>query len=338
MKNIAIAGVGAWGRNLLRNFHNLAGGGLVLACDESPDRQKYVRENYAGVEASGDYDDVIKRDDIEAVILATPPAAHFEMAMKAIEAGKDVFVEKPLVLSVSDGEKLVEAADKAGRILMVGHIMVYHPCTLYLKEQIDQGTLGRIYYLYASRVNLGKVRDIENALWSFAPHDISIILYLLEKDPVQVTSTGSSYLQPGIEDVVFTTLHFGDGTMAHIHVSWLDPHKDRRITVVGSKKMAEFDDSAAAEKIRLYDKGVDTRQDYETYGEYLAIRTGDIVIPQIKTVEPLAEECRHFLRCIDKREKPRSDGAEGLRVLRVLDAAQKSLEAGGAPVSLGAEN
>ncbi|MEA3297225.1 MAG: Gfo/Idh/MocA family oxidoreductase, partial [candidate division Zixibacteria bacterium] len=194
--------------------------------------------------------------------------------------------------------------------------------------------LGKVYYLYASRVNLGKVRNIENALWSFAPHDISIILYLLGKDPVRVTSTGSAYLQPGIEDVVFTTLHFGDGTMAHIHVSWLDPHKDRKLVVVGSKKMAMFDDSQASEKIRLYDKGVDTKQDYETYGEYLTTRTGDITIPQIRSSEPLADECRHFLECIEKRELPRSDGIEGLRVLKVLDAAQKSLEAGGAPVSL----
>jgi len=334
MKNLAIAGVGAWGKNLLRNFYNLCDGGLVLACDQSDDRLKYVKANYAGVETTSDYNDILKRDDIEAVVLATPPANHFEMASAAIKAGKDVFVEKPLVLSVEDGEKLVEQADKANRIVMVGHIMVYHPATLYLKQQIDEGALGKIYYLYASRVNLGKVRDIENALWSFAPHDISIILFLLDKDPVRVTSTGSAYLRPGIEDVVFTTLHFGDGTMAHIHVSWLDPHKDRKLVVVGSKKMAEFDDGRASEKIRLYDKGVDTRQDYETYGEYLAIRTGDIVIPQIKTGEPLAAECRHFLECIEKRERPRSDGAEGLRVLRVLDAAQKSLEAGGAPVSL----
>ena len=334
MKNIAIAGVGAWGKNLLRNFHNLCGGGLVLACDQSEDRLKYVKSNYVGVDTTSNYDDILKRDDIEAVVLATPPAAHYEMASAAIAAGKDVFVEKPLVLSVEDGEKLVEQADKANRIIMVGHIMVYHPATLYLKQQVDSGELGKIYYLYASRVNLGKVRDIENALWSFAPHDISIILYLLGKDPVRVTSTGSAYLQPGIEDVVFTTLHFGDGTMAHIHVSWLDPHKDRKLVVVGSKKMAEFDDSRASEKIRLYDKGVDTKQDYETYGEYLAIRTGDIVIPQIKTGEPLAAECRHFLECIEKRERPRSDGHEGLRVLKVLDAAQKSLQAGGAPVSL----
>ena len=334
MKHLAIAGVGDWGRNLLRNFYNLSTDGLVLACDKDEKRLAYVRANYPGVETTSRFDDVLRRVDVEAVILATPPASHFEMAMGAIKAGKDVFVEKPLVLAVADGEQLVAAAEKAGRVVMVGHIMVYHPATIYLKKQIDDGVLGKVYYLYASRVNLGKVRDIENALWSFAPHDISIILYLLGKDPVRVTSTGSAYLQPGIEDVVFTTLHFEDGTMAHIHVSWLDPHKDRRLVVVGSKKMAVFDDGEASEKVRLYDKGVDARQAYETYGEYLTIRTGDILIPQIKSGEPLALECRHFLDCIEKREKPRSDGAEGLRVLRVLDAAQKSLQAGGAPINL----
>ncbi len=334
MKNLAIAGIGAWGKNLLRNFYNLSGGRLVLACDPDENRLAYAKANYVGLETTTNYDDILKRDDIEGVVLATPPAEHYRMAMGAIEAGKDVFVEKPLVLSVADGEKLVTAAEKANRILMVGHIMVYHPATIYLKSLIDEGELGRIYYLYASRVNLGKVREIENSLWSFAPHDISIILYLLEKDPVRVTATGAAYLQPGIEDVVFTTLHFGDGTMAHIHVSWLDPHKDRKLVIVGSKKMASFDDVQASEKIRLYDKGVDTRQDYESYGEHLYMRTGEIRIPQVKSSEPLAEECRHFLQCMEKREKPRSDGVEGLRVLRVLDAAQKSLEAGGAPVNL----
>ncbi len=334
MKKLAIAGVGAWGRNLLRNFHSMAGDNLALACDGDPKRLEYIQQQYPGLETTGDYNSIIKRDDIEAVIIGTPPAAHFEMAMAAIKAGKDVFVEKPLVLSVTEGEQLIEEADKRNLILMVGHVMVYHPATLYLKEKIDSGELGKVYYLCASRVNLGKVRNIENALWSFAPHDISIILFLLQKQPVLVTSTGSSYLQRGIEDVVFTVLHFDDGTMAHIHVSWLDPRKDRKLVIVGSEKMAEFDDSQAAEKIRVYDKSVNTRQDYETYGEYLAIRTGDIVIPQIRSAEPLAEECRHFLDCIETRTRPRSDGSEGLRVLKVLDAAQKSLEQNGTPVKM----
>ena len=334
MKNLAIAGVGAWGKNLLRNFYGLAGRHVVLACDQDDAKLSYVKANYFGLETTRSYEDVLTRDDIEAVVVATPPAFHFDLALAAIKAGKDVFVEKPLVLSLAEGEKLVAAAENANRILMVGYIMVYHPAAIFLKSLIDKGELGRVYYLYASRVNLGQVRDVENALWSFAPHDISLILYLLGKDPVRVTATGSAYLQPGIEDVAFTTLHFGDGTMAHIHVSWLDPHKDRKLVVVGSKKMAVFDDMQAAEKIRLYDKGVYTREVYETYGEYLSIRTGDILIPQVKSTEPLMEECRHFLHCIEKRERPGTDGVEALRVLRILEAAQKSMEAGGAPVNL----
>jgi predicted dehydrogenase len=191
-----------------------------------------------------------------------------------------------------------------------------------------------VYYLYASRVNLGKVRDIENALWSFAPHDISMILFFLEKLPVQVTATGQSYLQPGIEDVCFLTMHFGSGQMAHIHVSWLDPHKDRKVTIVGSKKMAVFDDSASSEKIWIYDKSVNTNPDYTTYGEYLALRTGDILIPKVESKEPLQLECQHFIDCVRERKRPRSDGKSGLEVLKVLEAAQRSLKAGGAPQRL----
>ena len=203
-----------------------------------------------------------------------------------------------------------------------------------LKEYMDKGELGEIYYLYSTRVNLGKVRDMENALWSFAPHDISMILFLLEKKPVSVTATGKSYIQKGIEDVAFMTVHFAGGVMAHIHVSWLDPHKDRKLTVVGSKKMAVFDDTQSAEKIWIYDKGVDTRLDYNTYGEYLSLRTGDILIPKIQSIEPLRSECQHFVESVEKRKTPRSDGKDGLRVLRILDAGERSLKMQGSPVQI----
>ena len=334
MNNIGIIGIGDWGKNLLRNFYNLTDGRLSIACDSDEKRRKAAERAYPGLATTDNYDDLINDKNIGAVVIATPPVSHFELAMRAIEAGKDVFVEKPLVLSVAEGEKLVAEAEKRKRIIMVGHIMVYHQATLYLKELISSGELGEIYYMYASRINLGKVRSVENSWWSFAPHDISIILFLMDSDPVSVTSAGSAYLQKGIEDVVFTTLRFADGKMAHIHVSWLDPHKERKITVVGSKKMVVFDDTQASEKIRLYDKGADRKQDYESYAEYLSLRTGDIVIPKIQGGEPLADECRHFLECIETREKPRSDGAEGLRTLRVLNAAQQSLEQGGAPIDL----
>ncbi len=334
MVGLAQIGLGAWGKNLLRNFSTQPGASMKLVCDASADTLKKIAAAYPGVETCTDPEQVFARKDVQAVIVATPPASHFDLAHRAIAAGKDVFVEKPLVLSSADGEKLVAAAEKAGRMLMVGHIMVYHPASLQLKSYVDSGELGRVYYVYATRVNLGKVRDIENAMWSFAPHDISLIVFLLGKLPNRVSAVGQAYLQKGIADVAFVTLHFPDDTLAHIHTSWLDPHKDRNLTIVGSKKMVVFDDAELTEKIRIYDKGVDPQRDYTTYGEYLSLRTGDIVIPKVDTSEPLAQECRHFLESVRTRKPPRSDGRSGLAVLRILEAAQKSMDSGGAPVDV----
>jgi predicted dehydrogenase len=332
--NIGQIGLGAWGRNLLRTFYNIPEARLKLGCDVNAERLSKIGGKFPGVNWTKDYSELVSDSELDAIVIATPPADHFQLAVKALEAGKDVFVEKPLVLNVDDGKKLIDLAEKNQRVLMVGHIMEYHPASLKLKEYIASGKLGRIYYLYSSRINLGKVRDIENSLWSFAPHDISLIMFLLEKTPVSVTSTGASYLQKNIEDVSFLTLHFDDRTMAHIHVSWLDPHKERKLTIVGSKMMAVFDDTESTEKIRLYDKGVDTKLDYNTYGEYLSLRMGDIVIPKVDTSEPLMAECLHFIDCVKNRTQPISDGKDGLRVLTVLTAAQKSMEQGGAPVDI----
>jgi predicted dehydrogenase len=336
MIKIGLLGCGAWGKNLLRNFANLPGCVLVSCCDENPKQIERISPNYPEVKFTQDHKEIIENPNLDAVVISTPPASHFELSRAAILADKDVFVEKPLVLEVKEGEELVRLSEEKKKILMVGHIMEYHAATLKLKEYIAKGELGKILYLYSTRVNLGKVRDIENALWSFAPHDISMILFLLEKEPVSVTATGECYLQKdkGIEDVAFMTIHFADGVMAHIHVSWLDPHKDRKLTVVGSKKMAVFDDTQSAEKIWIYDKGVDTRLDYNTYGEYLSLRFGDILIPKIETTEPLRSECQHFIQCVEKRKTPRSDGRDGLRVLKILDAGQRSLKMGGSPVEI----
>ncbi|NIM99184.1 MAG: Gfo/Idh/MocA family oxidoreductase [candidate division Zixibacteria bacterium] len=336
MIKIGLIGCGAWGKNLLRNFSNLPGCVLLSCCDENPKQIESLCPSYPKVEFTQNHKEIIDNPNLDAVVIATPPATHFKLCKAAILADKDVFVEKPLVLDTEKGEELVRLAEKKKRILMVGHIMEYHAATLKLKEYIDKGELGKIYYVYSTRVNLGKVRDIENALWSFAPHDISMILFLLGKSPVSVTATGECYLQKdkGIEDVVFVNMHFEDGTMAHIHVSWLDPHKERRLTVVGDKKMAVFDDTRSAEKIWIYDKGVDTRQDYNTYGEYLSLRFGDVLIPQIPGTEPLKTECEHFIDCVQNRRTPRSDGRDGLRVSKVLDAAQRSLKMGGSPVRI----
>lgn len=329
-------GVGYWGKNLLRDLSSLPGCCVVSCCDFDPETRQRVRRDYPNISVADQVEALVEASDIDAVVIATPPATHHRLAMSAIEAGKDVFVEKPMVLNLSDGEELVSAASASGRILMVGHLMEYHPAVLKLKTAVDDGSLGEIYYIYSERVNLGKIRREENALWSFAPHDISMVLFLLGgEQPISVAATGRDYLQDGIEDVAFITLYFGGKTMAHIHVSWLDPHKARKLTVVGSRRMAVFDDMSASELIRVYDKGVDQGlPDYESYGEVLRLRTGDILIPSVRMTEPLKAECQHFLDCVRTRATPRSDGQDGLRVLRVLDAAQRSLEAGGQPMEL----
>lgn len=331
MVNIGQIGVGAWGRNLLRDFSGVPGCRVTACCDQNPQ----VRQRLEGEDASRRITDdpgrLIAASDVDAVVIATLPGTHYQLAAQALEAGKDVFVEKPLVLDLADGERLVELAERKGRILMVGHLMEYHPAVLGLKARIDSGELGGLYYAYSVRVNLGKVRSEENALWSFAPHDISMILYLFGQMPTQVTATGQDYLRKGVEDVAFLTMRFEGGAVAHIHVSWLDPHKIRRLTVVGDKKMAVFDDTTPGEMIRIYDKGVDQRLDYETYGDSLSLRTGDILIPNVKMSEPLKLECAHFVECVRDRKTPRSDGKDGLRVVRVLQAAQRSMERQGAP-------
>ena len=327
-------GLGAWGKNLLRNFTSINQCHVRMACDADDATCAGASEAFRGVVLTTRYEEVLKDDKIEAVVIATPPALHYKLAMEAIEAGKDVFVEKPLVLNLADGKKLVKAALDSNRILMVGHIMEYHPASLQLKKYVQEGVLGEIYYLYSTRINLGKVRDIENSLWSFAPHDISLIIFLLDKYPLHVTATGAAYIRNNIEDVCFMTMHFKDKTMAHVHVSWLDPHKERKLTIVGSKKMVVFDDTQASEKIWLYDKGVETKLDYNTYGEYLSLRVGDITLPRVPGGEPLRLECQHFLDCVKNRTQARSDGRDGLRVLAVLQAAQQSLEQGGTPVDV----
>ena len=333
MTRLGLIGLGTWGKNLLRNFSNLPECEVLVCCDQKKEQLEKIQNIYPKFKFVQNYKEVLKDKDVDAVVIATPPDSHFEIAYQAISFEKDVFVEKPMVLKIEEGEKLLRVAKNKKRILMVGYIMEYHSAVLKLKEYVKGGELGDVYYLYATRVNLGKVRDIENALWSFAPHDISMILFLLGKEPKTVTATGQCYLQKkkGIEDVAFLTLHFDDGVMAHIHVSWLDPHKERKLTIVGNKKMAVFDDMRSAEKIWIYDKGVDTKLDYNTYGEYLSLRFGDILIPKIDSSEPLKAECQHFIQCVNDRNTPRSDGKDGLRILKVLEAAQRSLEKGGTP-------
>ena len=334
MIEVAVVGVGGWGKNLARNYYQLPEANLRYICDLDDGKLETMRQLYPGTTTSDSYGEILKDADLDAVVIATTGPTHYALAKQALEAGKDVYVEKPFVLEVDQALELTEMAERDSRILMVGHLLEYHPVITRLKSMIDAGELGDVYYVYSQRLNLGTVREDENALWNFAPHDISSILYLLGKEAVDVSARGQDYLQRDVEDVVFLTLTFEDKTMAHIHVSWLDPHKVRKLTIVGSDKMAVFDDLEAAEKLKIYDKGAKLSQDYDTFAEYIGLRFGDITIPHVKVGEPLRIECLHFVDCVANRKQPLSDGRDGLRVVQVLDAAQRSLKNNGVPVSI----
>ncbi|RJQ54739.1 MAG: gfo/Idh/MocA family oxidoreductase [Actinobacteria bacterium] len=329
---VGVIGYGYWGPNLVRNFNRLAD--LKVCCDLDEGNRAKIASLYPDVAVVRDFDEMLGMD-VDAVVIATSAPSHYELAKKALGAGKHVFVEKPITLSTETAQELVALADEKKLTLMVGHLLEYHAAVNEVKRYIESGELGQVRYVYSQRLNLGKVRQDENALWSLAPHDISIILYLLGEEPDEVTCRGESYLTEGVQDVVFCTLHFGSGKLANVHVSWLDPHKMRKLTVVGTKKMLVFDDMESTDKIWIYDKGVGDGEGYLSYGEDVRLRFGDITIPFVQMVEPLATECRHFLDCVESGETPRSDGRDGLRVLRVVEAAQSSLEQRGAPVAIG---
>lgn len=333
MINIAVSGIGSWGKNLVRNFNALPGSKLSVCCDLKKENLEMINIHYPAVKTTTDFNDISSDRTIDAVVISTTASAHFELAKKALLADKHVFIEKPMTLKASDSEELIEIAEKKNKKIMVGHLMLFHPAVRKLKEMIEDGELGDIFYIYSQRVNLGTIRNDESALWSFAPHDLSVIFYLLEDELKTVSTRGESFLQDKIEDVVFFNLHFENKRMAQMHLSWLDPSKLRKITIVGSKKMVVFDDVESTEKLKVYDKGVN-QADYDSYGDYITLRHGDINIPRIDMTEPLKIECQHFLDCIINDKKPLSDGTNGLRVVKALEAAQKSLEQGGSPVEL----
>ena len=319
MKGIAVVGNGYWGRNLVRNFFDL--GVLEVVCDGKPEVEAAIRQTYPSVNFTRDYSEVLNLDSVDAVVLSTPAATHYEMARRALLAGKDVFVEKPLALDAGEGAELVNLAARKGRILMVGHILRYHPAVRKLKALIGSGALGRIQYLYSNRLNIGKIRTEENILWSFAPHDISAILALLDEEPLEVRCAGGSYLNQAVSDVTLTDLTFPSGVRAHIFVSWLHPFKEQRLVVVGSEKMAVFDDTAA-DKLVLYPHRVEWKNRIPT-----AVKAEGCPVP-LEPLEPLREECLALLQAMETRENPITDGNEGLRVLHVLKACQESLETG----------
>jgi len=328
MTGVGVVGAGNWGKNLVRNFANLDGVELKYVCDLTESVRKTMSGLYPQAEVTDDFEKVLGDQSVGAVVVAVDAPYHFDLARKALNAGKHTYVEKPLTLASRDSQELVDLADAKGVKLMVGHLLEYHPAVNYMKQMIAEATAGDPLYLYCQRVNLGIVRREENAWWSLAPHDISVACYLFDAEPVSVSASGHDYLQNGIEDVVFANLKFADGRMAHIHVSWLDPHKIRRVTLVGSQKMVVFDDMEAAEKIRVYDKGA-TVKSVESYVEAVTLRTGDILIPKIPAGEPLKTECTHFIDSIAGDTVPRSDGRDGLRVVKILEAGSESLASGG---------
>jgi predicted dehydrogenase len=332
---IAVIGAGYWGRNYVRTFASLPEAQLAWVCDLDAEARRRATRLAPAARVTDRLEEVLADDSVQAVAVVTNAAHHRAHAVAALRAGKHVLVEKPMSTSVADADEMVRLSEERQRVLMVGHLMLYHPAVERLREIADSGELGRIYYLFALRVNLGRIRSDENALWSFAPHDLSIILHLLRGEPETVWARGECYLQQGIEDVVFVNLQFADRTMAQIQLSWLDPRKERRLTVVGSRKMVVFDDGHATEKLRIYDKGFDRPPEYDSYSDYLSLRDGDIHIPHLDLAEPLAVECRHFLRCVAERAAPRTGARDGLAVVRILAAAERSMRAGGAPVPVG---
>jgi predicted dehydrogenase len=322
--SVGVVGLGYWGPNLARNFAASPGVELRWCCDEREERRARLAAQYPATRFTAALEDLLGDATLDAIVLATPVPTHAALAVRVLEAGKHCFVEKPLAQSVADAERAVEAARAAGKILMVGHLLEYHPAVAQLKRIADDGELGRIHYIYSNRLNLGQLRADENALWSLGAHDISVVLRLAGEEPYEVSARGESYMRAGIEDVVFAYLRFPSGLGAHLHLSWLDPHKERRFTVVGSRRMATFDDMDLERKLTIYDKGFDESAD--SYGEYIT-RSGDIWSPRVPNAEPLRLEAAHFAECVREGRRPVSDGESGLRVVRVLEALQRELEA-----------
>jgi len=327
---VAVIGCGYWGKNLVRNFAQLDS--LSMVCEATPDGQETARQIAPQAAIVADIQEALAptagfpQSGVQGVVIATPAETHFDLTAQALEAGKDVMVEKPLALTYEQGARLVRLAQGRERILMVGHVLEYHPAVVRLVELVQAGELGKVHYIYSNRLSLGKVRREENILWSFAPHDVAVILRLMRSMPFQVTACGGSYLQPNIADVTVTNLLFDNGVRAHIHVSWLHPFKEQRLVVIGSRKMASFDD--VAKKLVLYDQRVDIKE-----GQPVPVKGNGDDVP-FPADEPLRLECQAFLEAVATRRPPKTDGESGLRVLKVLQAAQRSLIMNGEPVTL----
>ena len=318
---VGLAGLGPWGSNLARNFNELAR--LAWICDASEERLAGAAARYPAARATTSFDELLQDEAVEAVVVATPVPTHAELARRALVAGKHVFVEKPMAMGAEDAETLVALAEERGLALMPGHLLLYHPGVLKLKELVDSGELGDVLYVYGNRQNLGTIRPDENALWSLGVHDLSVILYLLGEEPTEALARGESFLKEGVEDVVFCHLRFPSGKAAHMHLSWLDPHKMRRMTVVGTDKMAVFDDMELDRKVTVYDSAAEPS--LRSYGEW-STRIGDVYSPRVPNAEPLRLECEHFLGLVRGNGDRIAAAHNGLAVVRTLEQLQASLE------------
>jgi len=323
--NIGFVGIGYWGKNIFRTFCNIPQVNLLYACDLDEANLSYAKTLSPKSKLTQNYQEILNDPKVDGVVIATPAPTHYELGKQALNAQKNTIVEKPLALNIKEGEELVQLAKKNKLVLMVGHLLKHHAVTHYLKKLIQEGELGDINYIYCQRINLGIIRSHENPLWSLSPHDISLILYFLDEMPVRLSASGGRFIQEGLEDVVFAGLQFPKGQIAHLHLSWLDPHKIRKITIVGSKKMAVFNDMEPREKLRIYDKGAERKPSAQTPGNFYGIREGDIYIPRIENQEPLLLECQNFTQCILGTEKPRSGGEEAVRILKVISRLDESL-------------
>jgi predicted dehydrogenase len=333
--NVAVIGCGYWGPNLVRNFRSLPGVKVGVICDKSRDRLDHLGRLYPEVEKATDLARIIDDPTIDSVAIATPVSAHHGLAMACLEAGKNAFIEKPLAATSEQCRGMIEAAAKRSLTLMVGHTFVYTTTVRKIKEIVDSGDIGELMYISCRRLNLGLFQKDINAAWDLAPHDISIILYIMGMQPTSVNCQGKAHVTPGIEDITNISLSFKNGGFATIQSSWIDPRKVREITIVGTKKMIVYDDTEPLEKVKIYDKRVEAPPHYDTFGEFqYSYHYGDILSPFVRQEEPLKAECQHFIDCIDKKSRPDSSGQDGLAVVRILEAATESLKSGGQLVCL----
>lgn len=333
MVRVSLIGVGHWGANYLRILQQMEGVEVALVCDLETDRLLKIQRHYPAVKTVSEVTSVFDDRSTDAVIVATPAATHYELAKRSIEAGKHTLVEKPLALVVGEAGELVQMAGDSKRVLMVGHTFLYNPAVRRMKQFIDQGALGKIYYLQASRTHLGLIRNDVSAVWDLAPHDVSIFSYLLGTEPKQVSAVGMCHLNPKLEDVAFINVFYDGDVVGNMHISWVDSNKLRQVAVIGSKARILFDDLNALERLRIFEKGVSLDKPYSNYGEFqLLLRDGDILSPKVEAIEPLQNVCSEFIHCIRTGEKPLADGANGLEVVRTICAIQRSIEREGEPV------